>query len=55
MVVTVDHVKKAEFEYKYARDNLDIESTKSDWDECSQLRTEYLQLIREINIQSNNE
>jgi hypothetical protein len=32
------------FEYKYARDNLNDESTKSDWDDFHALEKEYLKL-----------
>jgi hypothetical protein len=37
-----------EFEYKYARDNLDDESTQSDWEEFRRIKEEYLKMINKM-------
>jgi hypothetical protein len=37
-----------EFEYKYARDNLDDESTQYDWDAFHIIKEEYLNMLHRL-------
>jgi hypothetical protein len=40
------------FDYEYARDNLDDESTKYDWVEYHQLKKEYFNMINRIELKN---